>query len=112
MDLDINNNAAYLEFINYANENIQQARQSFIQFNDNMNFLELKKEQLELLLSMFNQLILHIDENNENFLPILTYLRNIQTLLNQYIEHLSQLGNENFVNINLFISKKMSKVGK
>ena len=105
-------NTAYLQFMDYANEKLQQARQCIIQFNDNINYLETQMEQLELLLSMFNRLTLHIDENSENFSTILIYIRNIQILLNQYIEILSQLGDENFVHINLFISKKMSKVGK
>ena len=106
------NNTAYLEFMNYANEKIQQARQSIIQFNDNINLLEMQKEQLEFLLFMFNNLILHINENNENFLTVSTYIRNIQILLNQYIEILNKLENEYFINVNSFISKKNSKTGR
>ena len=106
------NNTAYLGFMNYANEKIQQARQSIIQFNDNINLLEMQKEQLEFLLFMFNNLILHINENNENFLTVSTYIRNIQILLNQYIEILNQLENEYFINVNSFISKKFSKTSK
>jgi hypothetical protein len=83
------NNTAYLEFMNYANEKIQQARQFIIQFSDDINLLEMQKEQLELLFSMFHQLILHINENNENFSAISTYMENIRILLNQYIETLN-----------------------
>ena len=110
----MNNNidTAYLEFINYANEKIQQARWCIIQFSDNENFLEIQKEQLELLLSIFNQLILYIEVNSENFLTILTYIRDIQMLLNQYIEILYQFENENTNSINLFISKEISDSGK
>ena len=109
----MNNNTAYLEFINYADEKIQQAAQTIVQFNDNSNLLEIRKEQLEFLLFMFNYLISHINNNNENFLTISTYIRNTQILLNQYTETLNQLLNdEYFVNINLFISKKISKIGK
>ena len=104
------NNAAYLEFMNYANGKIQQARQFIIQFSDDTNLLEMQKEQLELLFSMFNQLILHINENNENFLTISTYMENIRILLNQYIETLNQLNNEN--SVNLFITKEISNIGK
>src|SRR2546430_1933882 len=108
----MNNNTAYLEFINYADERIQQAAQTITQFNDNINLLEIRKEQLEFLLFMFNYLISHINNNNENFLIVSTYIRNIQILLNQYTETLNQLLNdEYFVNINLFISKKISKIG-
>lgn len=105
-------NTAYLEFINYANERIQQAEQRIVQFDDNISLLEMQKEQLEFLLFMFNHLILYINENNENFLTVSTYIRNIQILLNQYIEILNQLDDEYFVNINSFISKKFSKTGK
>jgi hypothetical protein len=106
-------NAAYLQFIDYANEKIQRATQCIIQFNDDKNYLEMQKEQLEFLFSIFNLLISsYIDENNENFSTLLDYIRNIQILLNQYVEILNQLEDENFVNINSFISKKMSKYGK
>jgi len=59
------NNTAYSEFINYADERIQQAAQTIVQFNDNSNLLEIRKEQLEFLLFMFNYLISHINNNNE-----------------------------------------------
>ena len=52
--MDNNIDTAYLEFINYANEKIQQARWCTIQFSNNENFLKIQKEQLKLLLSMFN----------------------------------------------------------
>ncbi len=105
-------NTAYLEFMTYANEKIQQATQSIVQFGDDINLLEMQREQLELLFSMFNQLTSHISENHENFPTISTYMRDIQVLLNQYIEILSQLDTESFVNINLFISKGIINLGK
>ena len=106
------NNTAYLEFMNYANEKIQRARQCIILFNDNVNLLEVQEEQLEILVSMFNQLLLNISENSELYQVTLTYLKEIQVLLNQYITQISQLGDEDFVNINLFITKKFSTIGK
>jgi hypothetical protein len=99
--------------MNYANEKIQQARQCIIQFNDNVNLLEVQEEQLEILVSMFNQLLLNISENSELYQVILTYLREIRVLLNQYMIQISQLGNEEIVDdVNLFITKKISTIGK
>ncbi|CAB5216813.1 unnamed protein product [Rhizophagus irregularis] len=106
------NNTAYLEFMNYANEKIQRARQCIIQFNDNVNLLEVQEEQLEILVSMFNRLLLNISENGELYQVILTYLREIQVLLNQYMTQISQLGDEEFVDVNLFITKKISAIGR
>ena len=42
-------NHAYLNFLTYANENIQCTRESILQSND-LNFLEMQKERLELLI--------------------------------------------------------------
>jgi hypothetical protein len=102
---------AYLHFLNYANENIQRTRESILQFND-LNFLELQKERLELLVSMFNQLLLNVDENNEIYHIALTHLEEIQVLLNQYIVRISQLEDEDIVDLNRFISKDISNIGK
>ena len=60
----MNYHYVYLSFLNYANETIQRARESITQ-SDDLNFLELQKEQLELLISMFNQLLSNINKNNE-----------------------------------------------
>ena len=57
-------NELSLCFLNYANETIQCTRESITQ-SDDLNFLELQKEQLELLISMFNQLLSNINKNNE-----------------------------------------------
>lgn len=102
---------AFLNFLNYANENIQRARDSILQFND-LNFLELQKERLELLVSMFNQLLLNINENDEIFHVALTCLEEVQVLLNRYITQINQLENEDFVDINMFITKDTSNIGK
>lgn len=101
---------AYLNFLNYANENIQHARES-LQFND-LNFLQMQKERLELLVSMCNQLLLNINEDSEISHTISTYLRELQVLLNQYVVQISQLGDEEFVNVNFFILKEISGIGK
>src|SRR3954447_2310771 len=103
---------ACLSFMDYTNETIQRARESITQSND-LNFLEVQKERLELLVSMFNQLLSNIDENNEMYRVIFTRLEEIQVLLNQYIVRISQLGDEEFVNdVNMFISKDTSNIGK
>ncbi|CAB4441421.1 unnamed protein product [Rhizophagus irregularis] len=61
---------------------------------------------------MFNRLLLNISENGELYQVILTYLREIQALLNQYMTQISQLGDEEFVDVNLFITKKISAIGR
>src|SRR5690242_10038264 len=104
--------SAYLEFMNYANEKIQQARQCIVRFCDDKNILEMQKEQLELIFSMFSQIILHINEDDENYSTVSIYMRNVQMLLNEYTEILNQLDNEDFVDINLFITKEIPDVGK
>lgn len=104
-------NNAFLNFLNYANENIQHARESISQFND-LNFLELQKERLELLVSMFNQLLLNVNENDEIYHATSTCLEEIQVLLNQYITRINQLGDEDFVNIDMFITEDTSNIGK
>ena len=101
---------AYLNFLNFANETIQHARELISQFND-LNFLELQKERLELLVSMFSQLLLNINENDENYRTITIHLEEIQVLLNQYITRISQLGDEGFIDINMFINRDTSNIG-
>jgi len=104
---------AFLNFLNYANENTQRARESILQSNDS-NFLELQKERLELLVSMFNQLLSNINENDEIYHITLTCLEEVQVLLNQYITRINQLGDEDFVDINnnMFITEDTSNIGK
>jgi hypothetical protein len=102
---------AYLNFFDYANENIQHARESISQSND-LNFLEMQKERLELLVSMLNQLLLNINENNEIYHVISTNLEEIYVLLNQYMVRINQLGDEEFADVNMFISKDTSNIGK
>ena len=102
---------AYLNFLNYANEKIQRARILILQ-SDDLNFLEMYKEQLELLISILNQLLLNISEVSESYQIILTYLRETQNLLNQYIIKISQLGDDEFLDVGLFISKEISTTGK
>lgn len=103
---------AYLSFLSYVNESTQRARESILHSND-LNFLELRKERLELLVSMFNQLLLNINESDEIYHVISTHLGEIQILLNQYIVRISQLSEEEFLDdVNLFISKDTSNIGK
>ena len=102
---------AYLNFLNYTDETIRHARNSISQSND-LNFLDLQKERLELLVSMLNQLLLNVSENNEIYHATSTRLEEIQVLLNQYITQMSQLGGEDFVNINMFITQDVSSIGK
>jgi len=106
-----NMDLAYLNFLNYANEKIQRARILILQ-SDDLNFLEMYKEQLELLISILNQLLLNISEVSESYQIILTYLRETQNLLNQYIIKISQLGDDEFLDVGLFISKEISTTGK